>query len=265
MRKLSVILFSLLAAVFISALSVCAQSPVAYVVEKSGVWVLNGDSPVTPGQKLPAGGLIRRRSSSSEDHITISDMQMEVLRSASRNCATDNCSRAITLPRPPPSRSFVKSLWDAAMETIFGSPHRSDSNLSRSGGLAEGVVEYKDGKVSLRGVLTPEGEQYLRWRAVTFARSGEWNLPVNLGKDATVSGLGPGLYEINLMRSNGSNFEPVGSSWILVALPADYEKASAAFNEVREIGDKWGDRVRPETRRLFLQASLENLTEKTPK
>ncbi len=265
MRNLPGILCSLFAAVFISALSVGAQSPVAYVVEQSGVWVLNGGSPVTSGQKLPAGGLIRRRSSSSEDHITVADMQMKILGSASRNCASDNCSRVITLPRPAPSRSYMGSLWDAAMETIFGSPYRSDSNLSRSGGLAEGVVEYKDGKVSLRGVLTPEGEQYLRWRTVTFAKSGDWNLPVKLGKDAAVSGLGPGLYEINLMRSNGSNFEPVGSSWIFVAVPADYEKASAAFNEIRGISDKWGDRVRPETRRLFLQASLENLTEKTPK
>jgi hypothetical protein len=264
MKNLPMIVIGAAAVVFLSAAATSAQAPVGYVLERRGDWVLNNSAtPLSPGQKLPAGGSIRRRSASNDDFITIVDTGRKVF--ASRNCASDPCRRPIDLPRAAPSRSFLGSLYDAAMETIFGSPVRSDSNLIRSGGLLDGVVEYKDGKISVGAVVKPEGEQYLRWRTVSLSSAGEWSKPARLSTEAIISGLSPGLYEMNLMRSNGSNFEPVGSSWILVTPAADYEKASAAFREMRELTEQWGEKIKPETRRLFLQASLENLARRTPK
>ena len=258
-------LVGMFAAVFFAAPSV-AQATAGYVLEQRGIWVLSGSSaPLTRGQKLPAGGTIRRRSNSGDDYITIADTRMNLLPSASRNCANGDCSRAIILPRPAAQRSYLGRAYDALMATIFGSTESNDANLNRTGGSAEGVVEEKDGKVALNSILKAEGEQYLRWRTITFAAAGEWSQPVKLDENAAVSGLEPGLYEINIMRSNGTNYEPTGSSWLLVTSLEDHEKTAASFKEDRDLSDRWGDKVRPETKRLFLRASLENLAAIKPK
>ncbi|MGD9561511.1 MAG: hypothetical protein AB7F88_04930 [Pyrinomonadaceae bacterium] len=247
-----------LAAVLFAAAAIPAQTTVAYVLERRGTWTLgNSASGLTPGQKLPAGGFIRRRSTSPDDYITIVDLQRKVI--GSQSCSS-NCSGSIALPRASRT-SGARSWFQAVMAVIFASPYKDDSNLIRSGGLPEGVVKYGDGNVDLSSMIEPEGTQYLRWRTIKKPAAGEWSKPVKLGKDMIVSGLKPGLYEINLMRSNGSGYEPTASSWILVTTPADHEKTSAAFQEMRRTTDEWGTSVRPETKRLVLRAALENLTE----
>lgn len=250
------------AAVLFAAAAVPAQTTVAYVLERRGTWTLgNAAAGLAPGQKLPAGGVVRRRSASPDDYITIANLQSKVI--ASQNCSS-NCSGSISLPRTP-STSGPRSWFQAVMATIFASPYRDDSNLIRSGGLPEGVAEYANGKVDLSSIIEPAGVQYLRWRTVKTAAAGEWGQPVKLGKDAIVSGLKPGLYEINLMRSNGSGFEPTASSWILVTTTADHEKSKAAFQEMQKAADEWESSVRPETKRLFLRAALESLAQGPPK
>ncbi len=250
------------AAVLFAATAIPAQSTVAYVLERRGTWTLgNTAASLAPGQKLPAGGIVRRRSASPDDYITIANLQSKVI--ASQNCSS-NCSGIVPLPRAA-STSGPRSWFQAVMATVFGSPYRDDSNMIRSGGLPEGVVEYANGKVNLSSIIEPEGVQYIRWRTVRTTAAGEWGQPVKLGKDVIVSGPKPGLYEINLMRSNGSGLEPTASSWILVTAPADSEKNKAAFQEMRKITDEWETSVRPETKRRFLRAALESLAQRPPK
>ncbi len=256
----------LLIAAGLSCVPVTAQSLIGYVVECHGVWVLNGSTALAPGQKLPAGGSIRRQSSSSADYITIADTQTKVLASASRNCGKGVCSGRIVLPRRTTPNSWWESatetgrvLFAAGMEKVFGSPLRDDLNQIRSGGLSDDVVKLVQGRIDMSSVLKTEGEQYLRWRVASLNGSAGWTKPVKLDTTAIVTGFQPGLFETNLMRRSGADFEPVASGWILVTPAADFEKTRALFKEMRTITEKWGDKVRPETARLFLWASLDNL------
>ncbi len=263
MTELPRLLAGLLAAVTL-AIPCAAQSAVAYVLEQNGVWILNGSSAVKNGQRLPAGSSIRRRSSSSEDYITFADTGMRLIPAASRKCSIQDCSRPIVLTKQTDQRSYLRRGYDALMATIFRTSESTDANLNRGGGLAEGVIAVKDGRADLAPILTAEGEQFLRWRTVTLEKAGEWSQPVKLGRAPLVSGLSSGLYEFNLMRSNGGHFEPVGSAWVLAVPSSACEKTAAAFDEARRLAEQWGDQVKPRTKRLFLRASLRELSNEPP-
>lgn len=263
MKKLITKFSGVSIAMVLTAISLAAQSSVGYVVEIEGSWILNGSKTLSQGEKLPAGGSIRHQSSSRNDRLTIANMRGNVLESASRNCANENCSAVIILPRRAPSNSWLSAL----MELIRTAPPRDDLNQSRSGELSDDVVELTDDKIDLSSVMRTPGDKYLRWRPISQNKSGiaDWTQPIKMDKTAIVSGFQPGLYEINLVRSNGSNFEPVASAWILVAAPADYENARASLQKVRDLIKTWGDKIKPKTKRLFLQVSLESLRDMTAK
>ncbi len=265
MKKMITRFSGVFIAISFAAISLAAQSTVGYVVEIEGNWVLSGSNTLSQGEKLPVGGSIRRQSSSRDDRITIADMRGSIL--DSRNCENGNCSRVINLPRKAPSNSLVDAVVGSLMEWFQTSPRRKDLNQSRNDGLSEDVVKLTDGNIDLSSVLKTQGEQYLRWRVISQKEDSvaDWTKPIMLDKTALVSGFQPGLYEINLMRSNGSNFEPIAAAYILVATPADYEKTRASFQEVQKLTKKWGDKVMPKTTRLFLQASLHNLARKAVK
>ena len=254
----------------LASISIAAQSSIGYVVDYKGTWVLNGSKTLTWGSELPSRGSIRHRSSASEDFITIVSMRAKVLPGTSRSCAKDDCSRVISLPETASSNALlgvVGAVFGSIAETVRQAPHRKRPVESRGGDLSEAVVNLADDKIDLSSVLKMQGEQYLRWRRVSLKEdsAADWTKPVKLEKTALVSGFQPGLYEISLVRSNGSNFEPVASAWILVATPADYEMMRASFLKVQELTREWGDQVRPETTRLFLQATLDNLARKAAK
>lgn len=250
-------------AMVLSAISLAAQANVGYVVDIEGTWVLNGSNTLSLGSKLLAGGSVRRQSSGRNDRLTIADMRGYVLDSANRNCGNGNCSGVITLPRKTQSNSWFSAL----MELVRTSPPRDDLNQSRSGELSDEVVKLIDGKIDLGSLLRTQGEQYLRWRAISQDKDSvvAWTKPIKLDKTGFVSGFQSGLYEINLGRSNGTNFEPVAAALILVATPADYERLRASFQEVQELTRKWGDKVKPETTRRFLQVSLNDLARQSAK
>lgn len=254
----------------LAAIPLVAQSGVGYVADIKGTWVLNHSRTLLLGETLPAAGSIRRQSSSPDDRITIADMRSKILEPLSRKCENGNCSRVIILPGKAPSNWWLDAAGaalGAAAKTVRQSPRRKRLVESRSGELSEDVVKLIDGNIDLSSGLQPEGEQYLRWRVTSQKDDGlaDWTKPIKLDKTALVPGFQAGLYEINLVRSNGSNFEGLATAWILVATPADYEKMRASFLEVQELTKKWGDNVKPETTRLFLQATLDNLARQAVK
>ena len=251
------------------AVSLAAQSTVGYVADFKGTWILNGSKTLSWGDSLPAAGSIRRQSSAGSDFITNADRRGKVIPSASRNCEGD-CSRVITLPGKAPSNSMldaVGAVFGTIAATVSEAPHRKRLHQIRSGELSEAVVTLTNSKIDLSTVLKTQGEQYLRWRVVSAkeARETEWTKPVKLDKTTLLSGFQAGLYEISLVRSNGGNFEPVAAAWILVTTAADYQTMQASFHEVQELIKQWGDNVRPETGRLFLQATLDTLARKAAK
>ena len=242
--------------------SISASAQVGYVVDGNGTWVLNGSTALTQMSKLPAGGSIRRRSASNDDFIKIVYLSGKFL--TGRECSIDDCSRPIRLPVREPSgtlyaraRAFLVPVTEKIASWVL-SDQRPGSDLNRGSKLSEAVAKLNGDKIDLSSVLKSEGEQYLRWRLV---RQEIWSKPVRLDKPAIVSGFQPGLFEVNLVRSNGSNFEPIAAAWILVLEPSRYEKSRADFQQVSEVTKAWGNKVRPETTRLFLKAALENLAQ----
>lgn len=257
MKRLLVVL----SAIVFGAVSISAQTPVGYVLEIEGSWILNGSSSLTQGEKVPAAGSIRLQSNSSRgSYITISDLGNGIIKKL--NCAIDICSRAFVLPRSPKPDGVVNYLYKSAMDLIWGSPNRFKAHRIRSGEIADGVLLLKDGSVDFSPLINQPGDNYLRWRVVSADEPGNWSPTVKLGKTPTgfapvaVSEFKTGLYEADLLRSNGAVHESLATAWILVREAGDYDKSLALFREVAELTKGWGNKVRPETTRSFLRAYL---------
>lgn len=255
-----------------TVIPIAAQSSVGYVVGIKGVWILNGSITLSVATELPAGGSIRHHSSSSDDYITIVDMRAKPLPSLSRNCGNGNCAGAINLPRTPQSNILsdaIGAVFGAVAKTVRESPRRRRSVESRGGEIsaAAAVVKLTEDRIDLSSVLKPQGELYLRWHVISQADENppEWTKPIRLDQSAVFFGFQPGLYEIGLMRSNGTNFETLAAAWILVATSPNYERQLASFQEMLDVIKSWGDTVKPEAKLVFLQAALENLARETNK
>lgn len=241
--------------------TVIVAAQAGYVVEAKGTWILNGSTKLSASREVPFSGRIIRRSDSADDRLRIADLRGVLI--VKRDCSTGNCSAPIVLPRnaPPGLLERSRSLLIAIFGRGWFSGPQDDSNQARSSSLVDGVVESKDGWVGLAPVLTPLGEQYLRWRPIASGTPGDWSRPVKLAKPATITGLSPALYQMELMRTNGTSFEPLGSALALVCASSDYEAKRTSFAEARSIVQKWADDVEPETKRRFLQAALELLAQ----
>jgi hypothetical protein len=250
-----------------------AQTPVAYVLEVDGKWFLssNGSNLLRPGQKLAAGGVIRIDSPSRSNRIIIANLRGEII--ITRNCEVEACNRPIKLSGLPAPRSLAGVVFDAAMDLIWGAPDRYSVHRSRGDELSDGVVKLSGDKIDFRPVLKKPGRYYLRWRTVPAGSeaASKWSDSTDVILDSqsvalvTVSSFKPGLYEVNLLRSMGNGYEPTAAAWVLVCAAPAYEKCNASFQEAFELTKKWGDRVKPEAARLFLQAHLDSLARQASK
>lgn len=268
MSKLPLSITGVVLMALISVMPVRAQAAAAYVLDLEGTWFYNGLNRLKPGDTLPAGSVIIRRSAFSGDYLTLCDSRGRKLEYASRKCAGQDCSHAIEL-QPAASSSvagtvgaYVVAGFNVFISRTLPSPPKKRSRLARGGGLSEGVVKLTDGLADLSSVLSSEGEQYLRWRPISLKDvSSEWTRPVKMENGALISGFRPGLYEVHMMRRNGTSFEPTASAWVLMLDPADFEKAAESFQESRKIAETWKNDVKPETIQLFLHTSLDVLAE----
>lgn len=253
--------------------STIAQTPVAYVLEVDGKWFLSSNSSnlLRPGQKLAAGGVIRIDSPSRSNRIVIANLRGEII--ITRNCEVEVCNRPIKLSGLPAQRSLAGVVFDAAMDLIWGAPDRYSVHRSRSDELADGVVKFSEDKIDFGAVLKKPGRYYLRWRTVPgeSESASKWSDPTAVILDpqglalVTASSFKPGLYEVNLLRSMGNGYEPTAAAWVLVCASPAYEKCNASFQEAVELTKKWGDQVKPEAARLFIQAHLDSLARQTGK
>lgn len=252
---------------------VAGQTPVGYVLEIQGDWHLNGNtsSSLKRWQKLPSAGTISIKSPTSDDLIIIANLGGGGDIIDSRHCDADDCSKPIKLPGNKPQRSLLQVVIDATTELLFGAPDRYSLHRNRNIGqaLSEGVVRLDGGKIDFSPVLRETGRYYVRWRA--RPRSGQaekWSRPVGLrteqGRPAllAVSDFKPGLYEINLQRLIGDEYETFASAWVLVSTSPEYENAAASFQQAVDMTEQWGSKVEPNTSREFLRAHLDYLANK---
>lgn len=251
--------------------STIAQTPVAYVLEVDGKWSLSSNSSnlLRAGQKLAAGGVIRIDSPSRSNRIVIANLRGEII--ITRNCEVEVCSRPIKLSGVAAQRSLASVVFDAAMDLIWGAPDRYSAHRSRSDELSDGVVKLSEDRIDFGSVLRKPGRYYLRWRTVPAKSesAGKWSDPTAVILDpqglalVTASSFKPGLFEVNLLRSMGNGYEPTAAAWVLVCAAPAYEKCNASYQEAVELTKKWGDQVKPEAARLFLQAHLDSLARQT--
>lgn len=233
-----------------------AQISAGYVVEVRGEWVLNGSSPVKVSQKVPAGGAIRRRSSSADDRIQIANLRGQLIPSASQDCR-NRCSGVVSLAsnRTDGTASQDRSYASRILDAITGASLLPSwtNRQARGGALSDGVVRLDGEKIDIARIIKREGEQLLKWRRVE--PDGPWNEPVRLST-TVLSGFQVGIYEFNLVRSNGGDFELVAASWVMVTSQEKYDSDLAAFNEMKKVVAGWGDAVSAEAKRAYLQGSL---------
>lgn len=269
MARFSIKFFLIGLLVFFCSFPANAQTSIGYVLDFDGTWYLNGDrsNVLKRGAKLPAGGVIRIDSASRSNLLVIANLRGEII--ITRTCETESCSRPIKLPENQPPRSFGSAIFDAAMGLIWGSPDRYSAHRSRSEELTDGVVKLSEDKIDFTPVLKKPGRYYLRWRLVPGATeaASRWSDPINVNIErdslAPAPAFKPGLYEVNLMRQMGNGYEPTGAAWVLVCSSPEYEQFSSSFREATELTKQWGDRVKPEAARLFLQAHLDQLAKQT--
>ena len=107
-------------AVISFAPTVSAQTPVGYVLEIAGEWYLNGNTsePLRRWQKLPSGGTIRIKARTPDARIVVASLGGEIIDNL--DCASDECSRPITLPKGQTQRSLLRVALDATVDLLWG-------------------------------------------------------------------------------------------------------------------------------------------------
>ncbi len=230
-----------------------AQISAGYVVEVRGDWALNGGGSVRAAQKLPAGASIRRRSRASDDIIKIASLTGTLI--ADQNCAK-SCSGIVSLGGRQAGAAEDIGIVRRILDAITGKSLLPSwrNRQARNSSLREGVLRLDGGEVDISSVLKREGGQFLKWRRIAPDESAV-NDPVRL-TTPILSGFSQGVYELTLVRSNGSDFEPVASSWVLISNKETFDADVAAFAEMKRVIDAWGDAVSTETKRSYLQATL---------
>ena len=233
-----------------------AQISAGYVIEVRGDWLLNGRSQVKASQKVPVGGAIRRRSSSPDDRIQIADLRGQLIPSASQDCR-NRCSGVISLAssRTHGAASQDRGYIERILAAITGSSLLPSwtNRQARGGDLSDGVLRVDGEKIDIGPIIKREGEQLLKWRRID--PNGQWSQPVRLS-NTVLSGFEAGVYDFALVRSNGTDFETVATSRVLVSKKEKFDSDLDAFNEMKKVVAGWGDAVSAEAKRSYLQGSL---------
>src|SRR5207244_1983672 len=140
---------------------------VGYVLEMEGTWTLKGSSkPLSPGETVPAAGVIRNQSPSGDDHITIANLNGEIIkriRCKSGSCyecrESGTCYDAVqSLPIAPPKAGMAAVTLDAVMKLILGEPDRYSVHRVRGKELPNGVAELRGDQLDLSSIFSKQGE-----------------------------------------------------------------------------------------------------------
>lgn len=257
------------AALLILILAPLTWAQVGYVKDIEGKWVLNGQ-PLKKGQALPARGRITFEPSDAlRSLITIGDNNSRTI--FHRNCDNPGeCKSPIDLPDASTDEpSVVSEIVGAVMRIWFRSDKKAPVPLiSRGGMLKESVVRLEGTNLDLSPTFAdmPRGEYLLRFvpkshaREVAALRAIPFNWDPKGARKLSVKGLTPGTYELQLLSpQDRAQLEPGTEAWVLVATPADYERALSSYLQAVAITSQWGKDTRPARAREFHRAYLEHL------
>jgi hypothetical protein len=259
------------------ALSLHAQSPTVGSItniDDHGNWFLYPDTTSSEGEKLarwqdvPAGGVIRSKSPTPGDYITIVDFTMKPI--VTKKCESPtSCYEPVLLPRtpgpaPPDELTLLirKVLKLLSAEPFDPSMHRMRAAAVRQN---EDVVPLVNGRVDLRNIMQhmPPGKySWAPYKPTVAAQS----QPVNFDWEPRTTFLSigqgkSGIYEIALLEPADTN-SPIVSATVRVLLcsPKDQASLQAAFQRVRTLTGNWGGPADPGTHD-FLRAYLAELAQ----
>lgn len=276
-RKAGPSLLALLSIV-IAASPMRAQSPIGHVVDLKGDWYLYADSAagnptlkLAQWQDVPAGGVIRIQSPSTDNYITVVDPHLNII--AQRKCENLNtCYQPIFLPRTLKETGpadELASLARKAWTLLWGEPYQQSFHRVRGVAprLAEGVAPVVNGRVDLREVMqhVPNGRYSLaayqkqaakhkHGEATAFDWDPETTTAVSIGNRK------PGLYEISSLEPADESLPSAGVSVrVLLCAPQQYSRALASFQKAQGQTDQWANATAPETIHVFLRAYLTEL------
>jgi len=257
--------------------AVHAQNTIGHVLDISGDWYLYvGGADSNEGQKLsrwqdvPAAGIIRIKTPSKDDHISIIDIHLNVL--VERKCASsESCYQPIFLPANLTESGILEetsALLNGAWNLLWGEPYQS--SLFRTRGAAplldEGVAPIVNGEADLRGLM--QGMSSGKYSLVEYRGQSpedrvvestvfDWNPATPAA--ISIGNRKPGVYEISSVVSvNQDNLSRL-SLRVLLSTSKDYLVAADSFKKVRSLTDKWAGATDPTTVHDFLRAYLSQL------
>lgn len=262
------------------ARNILAQGVVAAsVLEIGGGWYVEGGGNISKGSSLRSGAIIRSRSPESQsDYIVITDPRGEIIdRRYCRNSGT--CNNPIRIQEPAPCN------WLCRVISTWGSDpnkYKTTGSQDIGKGLQEAVVSLNNKKLSLKSAFKemPNGKYRIRFVDPPCKDLSDCKIlfnPVDFewsSKNSSllpVANFRPGLYEVQLLKTDEDKPTGTGEAWILVSTEEKFPDLSAKFEEAVNLTQKWqadsqssnggdNDEIKNSTIRGFLRATLLSLS-----
>ena len=253
-----------------------AQQLFGYVLDIRGGWVLNRNAgaKLSKGSKLLVGSVITPSDpTDGGSYIVVVDRGGNIFERRDCGNARD-CARPIRLPASAgTSPSALSRVMGAVFGLITPDPGKYATFASRGADLQEAVLKLDAQKLDLAQVFRnmPGDRYFVRFEKVgkgqkAEAKPQEWEFDWDSQKPAPLGaeGLAPGLYKVSVREVSllaPEEGEASGNeAWVLVANPKGYAKAAPSFDAALKMTKQWGDKVRQNSVRQFLRATLEFIT-----
>lgn len=257
--------------------SASAQQKIGYVLAMEGTWILSGDThALTPGQSLPAMGLLVNPAPRNGDSIVVADLRGTVIKTvhckngACRECPQPGgCYDPIQqLPAVPDKTTAFGTTLSAVLELFAGKPDRYSVHRVRGGEpmhRAAGVAQLEGSTVDISrfmegldkgsyGVevasLVDVNGKERKWRSSSTTVN--WNPGDRV--PLVLKGIQPGLYVLSFEDKGTS-----GAAWVLVCDPGAYTSAVTLFDGFSKQMEMWGDSITDSTKKSYQRAYLDYL------
>ncbi|MEP7300757.1 MAG: hypothetical protein ABI699_04455 [Caldimonas sp.] len=253
-----------------------AADVAGYVLALQGKWLVQGQpAGLAVGSPVEQGARLAPVSPQAGDHIVVVEARSGAVLVNRRCDATPACAARITVAADRRrQKAALEQFVERVLARLAGEPDRYIATLSRgSAGLGDAVLPWLDGDVDLAPMLAalPAAGRYSVRLTTLHCRAGgacpQRPLVSSLGSSpsgqrmSTVTGLGPGLYEIVVTRPPGSVGPDQAHGWLLVVPAAERERADAVHRAGLGIVEAWGADVDASTRRGFTRALLDALVD----
>ena len=274
LNRTSLVRLGILICLATTAASAAAQNVIGHIVDVKGDWYLYPQGAesaqaqkLAKWQDVPAGGVIRISSPTTDDYISIADNHLNIL--VEKKCVGPNaCYEPIFLPRNLSENDFsqsLDSLLPKVWALLWGEPYETSLHRTRGGSLFnEAIASLMDGQVNLEDLMQPLPKGRYSVAAYdsksTGPRAETTSFLWGPSNQAPVLPLAPGLYEISLSPGGDGDQLVLNLSVCVLVVHSDmYAGAKAEFQRVQTSTEQWASVASSETIHDFLRAYLSEL------